>query len=239
MGALVSLQREFQTVPPGRQLSVVVASFSTVLVRGYAETVVEGENGVLLDTITTPGTRLYGPYITSQRVGVECSLGACLVDVVSADSGQQEGMSLRGALVPIGSSTLAWKAGTQLVNPATGLVYGQADGVGGRQQMSPETQALVSGGGIVDAVSRSITAADNGRSLQATAALTYTIPAGLSPMPSFSVDCPAAGAVTIAVTGGATINGASANVTRSRASNPVGFVVLAHSETDAYGVSGS
>ena len=97
--------------------------------------------------------------------------------------------------------------------------------------------ALVSGARIADATSRSITKDDNGAFLAPTAALIYTIPAALSPRPSFTVDCPAAGAVTVAVSGGATINGAATFLTRTRAANPVGFVVLSH-EADAYGVSG-
>jgi len=97
---------------------------------------------------------------------------------------------------------------------------------------------LVSGARIADAVSREITAADNGQALAPTGALTYTIPAGLSPMPSFTVDCPAAGTISIARSGAATINGAGTTLTRTRASNPVGFVVLAHVDVDAYGVSG-
>lgn len=92
---------------------------------------------------------------------------------------------------------------------------------------------------LADSSSRALTAADNGRRLAPTAALTYTIPAGLSPMPSFSVDCPASGTISIAVSGGATINGAGTTLTRTRASNPVGFVVQAHSEPNSYGVSGA
>ena len=98
-------------------------------------------------------------------------------------------------------------------------------------------QVLVSGDRIADAASRNISASDNGNFLAPTGAITYTIPAGLSPMPSFTVDCPVSGSVTVAVSGGATINGAAASLSRTRATNPVGFVVLAH-EAGAYGVSG-
>ena len=98
--------------------------------------------------------------------------------------------------------------------------------------------SLVSGDRIADATSRSITSEDNAKFLAPTGSLTYTIPAGLDPMPSFTVDCPASGTVSIARSGGATLNGAGTTLTRTRASNPVGFVVLAH-ESDAYGVSGA
>lgn len=100
-------------------------------------------------------------------------------------------------------------------------------------------RSLVSGDRIADATSRDITAADNAKFLAPTGALTYTIPAGLSPMPSFTVDCPASGAISIARSGGATLNGVGTTLTRTRANNPVGFVVLAHTDADAYGVSGA
>ncbi len=100
------------------------------------------------------------------------------------------------------------------------------------------TRALVSGDRTPVASSRDITAADNGKFLTPTGTLTLTLPAGLSPMPSFTVDCPASGTVSIARGTTATINGAGTTLTRTRANNPVGFVVLAH-ESDAYGVSGA
>lgn len=99
-------------------------------------------------------------------------------------------------------------------------------------------QAVVAGARTPVTTSRDITAADNGLLLTPTGTLTLTIPAGLSPMPSFTVDCPASGTVSVARSGGATLNGAGTTLTRTRANNPVGFVVLAH-EADAYGVSGA
>lgn len=100
------------------------------------------------------------------------------------------------------------------------------------------TRSLVSGDRTPVASSRDITADDNGKFLAPAATLTLTIPAGLDPMPSFTVDCPASGTVSIARSTTATINGAGTTLTRTRANNPVGFVVLAH-EPDAYGVSGA
>jgi hypothetical protein len=122
------------------------------------------------------------------------------------------------------------------------LATGQFSDVDATLLPEPKVVALsgvVSGDRIADAASRDITAADNAKSLAPTGALTYTIPAGLSPMPSFTVDCPASGTISIAKSGAATLNGAGTTLTRTRASNPVGFVVLAHTDTDAYGVSGS
>ena len=120
-------------------------------------------------------------------------------------------------------------SGGDALSPADGMTASQV----------AATQALVSGARILDAVSRNITAGDNGASLAPAGTITYTIPAGLDKMPSFTVDCPASGVISVARSGAATINGAATTLTRSRAGNPVGFVVLAHQETDSYGVSGS
>jgi hypothetical protein len=120
---------------------------------------------------------------------------------------------------------------------ARGGVNPAADGASLNSTEVAAARALVSGDRIADATSRSITSEDNAKFLAPTGSLTYTIPAGLDPMPSFTVDCPASGTVSIARSGGATLNGAGTTLTRTRASNPVGFVVLAH-ESDAYGVSG-
>ena len=136
----------------------------------------------------------------------------------------------------------------QVAAGATGVVAvtpgGMVDGagntpVGGLSAAQASALQTLVAGSTQDASSRNITAADSGKLLAPTTSLTYTIPVGLSPMPSFTVDCPAAGTISIAVSGGATANGATATLTRIRSANPVGFVVVAHSETDAYGVSGS
>lgn len=80
---------------------------------------------------------------------------------------------------------------------------------------------------------------DDGKTFNCTTALTITIPASLSPRPSFIVNPPASGNVSIAVSGGANINGATTTLTRSRASNVAGVAVVAYAESDGYGVSGS
>lgn len=99
-------------------------------------------------------------------------------------------------------------------------------------------QTLVAGSKVQDTVSRNIVAEDNGRLLAPIGPLTYVIPAGLSPAPSFTLDCPATGVITIAAGTGVLINGASISLSRSRSSNFVGFVIVAHNEVDSYGVSG-
>lgn len=84
-----------------------------------------------------------------------------------------------------------------------------------------------------------VTTSDDGVVFTCTAALTITIPELLSPRPSFIVNPPASGNVSIDPTGAAQLNGAGTTLTRSRTSNPAGFVVTAYAESDGYGVSGS
>ena len=84
-----------------------------------------------------------------------------------------------------------------------------------------------------------VSADDDKRTITCTTALTVTIPASLSPRPSFVVNPPPTGNASIAVSGGAQVNGAAITLTRSRANNPAGFVVTAYAESDGYGVSGS
>lgn len=84
-----------------------------------------------------------------------------------------------------------------------------------------------------------ITAADDGKQFNCSTALTITVPAGLSPKPSFIPVPPPTGNLSLAWTGGATGNGAATTITRTRANNPAGLVVVPYVDvTDGYGVSG-
>lgn len=84
-----------------------------------------------------------------------------------------------------------------------------------------------------------LSAADDGRVFACTAALTVTIPAGLTPRPAVAIIPPPSGNLSIAVSGGAQINGATTTLTRSRASNLAGVAVQPYVDADGYGVSGS
>lgn len=95
------------------------------------------------------------------------------------------------------------------------------------------------GSGIPVASSFSLTSADDGKVFSCTAALTITIQATLSPRPSVIVIPPPSGNVSIAVSGGAKLNGATTTLTRSRASNLAGVAVVPYVDADGYGVSGS
>ena len=89
-----------------------------------------------------------------------------------------------------------------------------------------------------EGTSRSITAADDGYMLRCTAEITLTWPAGLTPNPTVIVLPPEGGAVTIACSGGATLNGGTGALDRYRAVNQAGVAVVA-AGSDAYGVSGT
>jgi hypothetical protein len=70
-------------------------------------------------------------------------------------------------------------------------------------------------------------------------ALTLTIPAGLSPMPSCIVLAPPdPGIVTLNFTGGAKGNGSVASIGRMRNANPAGVGIVALYEQDQYGITG-
>ena len=171
---------------------------------------------------------IYCPIATS--VTFTPGSGGAVRVAVSAQSGDP-------AIAPqfIQSATaVAVTAGSTLFAEAINTDATYTTPAGGDTALS----ALVSGDRTPVASSRDITAGDNGKFLTPTGTLTLTIPAGLDPMPSFTVDCPASGTVSIARSTTATINGAGTTLTRTRANNPVGFVVLAH-ESDAYGVSGA
>jgi len=72
-----------------------------------------------------------------QTVTVQRAFGAQLVQQQRATNTDgvvifpSRGLAMRGAPITPGASTLGLVVGTQLINPATGLVYGQADGAGG------------------------------------------------------------------------------------------------------------
>jgi hypothetical protein len=86
------------------------------------------------------------------------------------------------------------------------------------------------------AASRAITAQDNGAVLECTAVgVTLTVPAGLPA--GFAVLAIPSGTTTIASSGGALLNGATASLTRSAAANAA-FSILPRSAADSYVVTG-
>lgn len=87
--------------------------------------------------------------------------------------------------------------------------------------------------------SRSLTLADDGATLQCSAAVTLTVPQDLNLFRGVTVQCPASGTVTVAVGGTVTINGAATSLTRTRAANFAGFSIIPADSPNVYGVSGA
>jgi hypothetical protein len=127
----------------------------------------------------------------------------------------------------------ATHTGTQAAGTITGLATVATSGAYSDLSGLP-TASL----DVVDvSSSRSVTAADDGKMLRATTAITLTWPSGLSPQPNILVMPPASGSVSLAASG-TTLNAASTTLTRSRAANPAGVAVMSQG-ANAYGVSGA
>ena len=137
-------------------------------------------------------------------------------------------------------TTLMGESGTLLT---AGNIYTVSDAFGvaivGEKRATDTDNVLRQGAVVSISTDTLITAADDGRTFNCTTALTITVPELLSPRPSFIVNPPASGNVSLDPTGAAQLNGAGATLTRSRASNPAGIAVVAYAESDGYGVSGS
>lgn len=120
------------------------------------------------------------------------------------------------------------RGGEYLLSQTSG-VWGASDGLNNVVAGSPP---------IPVSASFVVTAEDDGKIFDCTTALTVTYPLGLTPRPNIAYIPPPSGNLSIAVSGGATLNGATATLTRTRLSNPAGVGVVAYSESDGYGVSG-
>jgi hypothetical protein len=91
---------------------------------------------------------------------------------------------------------------------------------------------------IAVGASRPLTAADNGLTLECTAAtLTLSVPAGLGA--NFGCAVIPNGTTSIASSGGTLLNGATSTVTRAAASNAIFALVPRSSAVDSYVVTGS
>ena len=137
-------------------------------------------------------------------------------------------------------TTLMGESGTLLTAGSTYTVskaFGASIVGGGRA--TDTDKVLREGSSVTISTDTVLTAADDQRIFTCTTALTITVPELLSPRPSFIVNAPPTGNVSLDPTGAAQLNGATTTLTRSRANNPAGFVVTAYAESDGYGVSGS
>ena len=103
----------------------------------------------------------------------------------------------------------------------------------------PTGPSSVSGGGKTVSADYTLAPADDNSQIICTQTLTLTVPAGLAWVSGVSVQPPASGIVTFAVSG-TMINGAAASATRTRADNRVGVALVPYAaEANAYGLSGS
>ena len=137
-------------------------------------------------------------------------------------------------------TTLMGESGSLLTAGSTytvSKVFGAA--IVGDKRATDTDNVLRQGAVVSISTATLITAADDGRTFNCTTALTITIPANLSPRPNFIVNPPPTGNASIAVSGGANINGAITTLTRARSANVAGFAVVPYAESDGYGVSGS
>ena len=85
--------------------------------------------------------------------------------------------------------------------------------------------------------SRSLTDADNGRTLECTATVTLTVPIGL--MTGFGCAIIPSGTTSIASSGGALLNGATTTLTRAAATNAIFAIVPRASASNSYVVTGT
>ena len=86
-------------------------------------------------------------------------------------------------------------------------------------------------------VNKTLAPWDDGKAYAATVAVTVTLPLGLKPRPTVVILPPPSGVVTLV--GVAPVNGSAQTLTRSRSSNPNGFLITPHPEEDGYAVNGS
>ena len=91
---------------------------------------------------------------------------------------------------------------------------------------------------VTVSTSRALTAADNGKVLRCSAAVTLEYPEGLGAEFACLAESPASGDVTIDPTGSCTANAGSTSLTRNRADNQAGFAIRALAANVA-GVSGA
>ena len=144
--------------------------------------------------------------------------------------------------------TLIKYTGQQLRWPELATTGKQSIWNPGQQESRPDSEALLLLGtglfttpGFTKVVGANFTLSetDDGQVFNCTTAITATIPAGLTPRPSVAFIPPPTGNLSIAVSGGANLNGATTTLTRNRASNPAGVAVMPYVDSDGYGVSGS
>lgn len=127
-----------------------------------------------------------------------------------------------------------WPGEVRLVPTASArLLYGDS-----LHQWKRDAEfAPPSGKVVAVSASRTLTAADNGCTLECTATLTLTVPEGLPP--AFSAAVIPSGTTSVERSGAALLNGAGTTLTRAAASNALFAIVARASAVDSYVVTGS
>lgn len=122
------------------------------------------------------------------------------------------------------------RRGANLFDAATGARVGYIDNNG--------NEALVEGGGNTTTVatSRALTAADNGATLECTATVSLTVPAGLPA--NFGCAVMPFGTTSVVSGGGTLLNGATTTLTRTAASNGMFAITARASVANSYVVTG-
>lgn len=96
---------------------------------------------------------------------------------------------------------------------------------------------LLQGVAVPVSVSRDLNASDNGLTLECTATVTLTVPAGLPA--GFQCAVLASGTTSVASGGGTLLNGATSTLTRAAATNTAFAIIGRASAVDSYAVTGS
>lgn len=110
-------------------------------------------------------------------------------------------------------------------------IVGVVNADGSVTQISPEYEPL-----DADYV---LTTEDDNKKFYCTTALTITWTAGMRRRPDVVVLPPPSGNFTLLPSGGATANGATSPVIRTRTTNPCGVAITGNPDSDGCGVSGS
>ena len=105
---------------------------------------------------------------------------------------------------------------------------------GGVTYTAPTDLTTYSGQRRVDA-DYVIKASDDGATLACTTALTITLPLGLAPRPRLDLIAPPTGNLSVAVSGGARVNGATTTLTFTRETSPTGVKITPYENVDGYG----
>lgn len=178
--------------------------------------------------------------MTQLAAGATITLTLPLGSAVDIFGGQGQAMLTRTG----GQPTIHTLNGGKLTiraNTTTDTVFIRADQVLNYQVYPvtpPNPVDPATGAAMTEAVSRTLQASDNGRTLECTATITLTVPVGLPA--NFGCQIITNGTTSVASDGTALLNGATATLTRAAATaaNTVISIVAKASASNSYAVTG-